>query len=68
MCAISPMCTYFAHTIPLKCIIRAITCCTPIEKIVSSYPDPQQAADALVQAALDAGGLDNVSVIVVKAG
>jgi len=39
-----------------------------IEKIVCSHADPQAAADVLVQAALDAGGSDNISVIVVKAG
>ncbi len=39
-----------------------------IEKIVSSHTDPQQAADVLMQAALDAGGRDNISVIVVKSG
>lgn len=34
--------------------------------IVSSNPDPQQAADRLVAAALDAGGRDNVTVVVVE--
>jgi len=37
-----------------------------IEKIVSSHTDPQVAADVLLQAALDGGGTDNISVIVVK--
>ncbi|MCP4048385.1 MAG: serine/threonine-protein phosphatase, partial [Gammaproteobacteria bacterium] len=39
-----------------------------IEKIVSSHADPQAAADVLLQVALDAGGTDNISVIVVKIG
>ncbi len=38
-----------------------------IAQILSSNPRPQQAADALVEAALQAGGSDNVSVIVVDA-
>ncbi len=36
-----------------------------IEDILRSTPDPQKCADNLVEAALDAGGLDNVTVIVV---
>jgi serine/threonine protein phosphatase PrpC len=39
-----------------------------IEKVVSSHADPQVAADVLVQAALDAGGWDNISVLVVGMG
>ena len=39
-----------------------------IEKIVNSHADPQIAADVLVQAALDAGGRDNISVLVVPTG
>ncbi len=38
-----------------------------IERILRQKGDPQQAADALVEAALDAGGSDNISVIVVDA-
>lgn len=37
-----------------------------IEKIINSHADPQAAADVLLQAALDAGGTDNISVIVCK--
>lgn len=33
--------------------------------LLGGHPDPQQAADVLVAAALDAGGRDNVSVVVV---
>jgi protein phosphatase len=36
-----------------------------IEQVVSAHDDPQQAAEALVRAAVDAGGRDNVTVIVV---
>jgi len=36
-----------------------------ITEVLLAHPDPQAAADALVQAALDAGGHDNVSVVVV---
>ncbi|NEG55839.1 PP2C family protein-serine/threonine phosphatase [Bifidobacterium platyrrhinorum] len=36
-----------------------------IAAIAAAYDDPQQAADALVQAALEAGGSDNVTVVVV---
>jgi len=36
-----------------------------IEDVALSCPTPQNCADALVQAALDAGGFDNVTVIVV---
>jgi serine/threonine protein phosphatase PrpC len=39
-----------------------------IEEVVSSHADPQVAADVLVQAALDAGGWDNISVLVVGMG
>lgn len=35
-----------------------------ISGILQRFPDPQQAAEELVQAALDAGGRDNISVIV----
>jgi len=35
-----------------------------IEEILAYFPDPQQAAEELVQAALTAGGRDNISVIV----
>lgn len=35
-----------------------------IVKIMKENPDPQQCASALVDAAIDAGGLDNVTVIV----
>ena len=38
-----------------------------IEKVVSSHADPQMATDILVQAALDAGGSDNISILVVQA-
>lgn len=36
-----------------------------IEQVVTAHDDPQQAAEALVRAAVDAGGRDNVTVIVV---
>jgi protein phosphatase len=36
-----------------------------IEKLLKTYTDPQQAADALVEAARQAGGYDNVTVVVV---
>ncbi len=39
-----------------------------IRDTVTSSVTPQAAADALVHKALDAGGMDNVSVIVVQAG
>ncbi|QIK71039.1 serine/threonine-protein phosphatase [Propioniciclava coleopterorum] len=39
-----------------------------IRAILLAEPDPQRAADALVEAALAAGGRDNVSVVVVDAG
>lgn len=38
-----------------------------IERILRTQADPQLAANALVEAALEGGGLDNVSVIVVDA-
>lgn len=38
-----------------------------IADILSRTPDPQKAADRLVKAALDAGGADNITVIVVDA-
>jgi len=37
-----------------------------IETILAQHPDPQQAADALVEAAREAGGYDNITVIVVN--
>jgi protein phosphatase len=37
-----------------------------IESILLDNPDPQTAADALVEAANDAGGFDNVTVIVIN--
>lgn len=40
---------------------------TVISRILSSFADPQAAANALVDAALAAGGNDNVTVIVVDA-
>lgn len=40
---------------------------TRIEAMLGRFADPQDAADALVQAALRAGGRDNVTVIVVDA-
>jgi len=39
---------------------------TVIEEILNLYPDPQEAADMLVGAARDAGGFDNITVIVVN--
>ena len=36
-----------------------------IARVASAHADPQAAADALVEAAVDAGGRDNVSVVVV---
>ena len=36
-----------------------------IQEILGSVDDPQMAADLLVQAAIDAGGSDNVTVVVV---
>jgi protein phosphatase len=38
-----------------------------IREMLLAHPDPQQAAEALVDAALASGGRDNVSVIVVDA-
>ncbi|MGO2551773.1 PP2C family protein-serine/threonine phosphatase [Glutamicibacter arilaitensis] len=35
-----------------------------IQEVLAHFPDPQQAAEELVQAALDSGGRDNISVIV----
>ncbi len=40
---------------------------TQIARILASHADPQEAADALVEAALQGGGSDNVSVIVIDA-
>ena len=37
-----------------------------IEEILNRYPDPQDAADVLINAAKDAGGYDNITVIVVN--
>lgn len=37
-----------------------------IATILDGHPDPQEACDALVQAALDGGGPDNVTVLVVR--
>lgn len=37
-----------------------------IAAILKDHPDPRQACDALVQAALDGGGPDNVTVVVVR--
>jgi protein phosphatase len=39
---------------------------TTIQQILTENPDPQQAADALVEAANVAGGHDNITVIVVN--
>jgi protein phosphatase len=36
-----------------------------IEAALLAHADPQQAADALVQLALDGGGRDNVTVVVI---
>ena len=36
-----------------------------IEQILESVPDPRDAADALVRAALDAGGRDNATAVVI---
>ena len=36
-----------------------------ISRLLADHEDPQQAADALVRAAVDAGGRDNVTVVVV---
>jgi protein phosphatase len=36
-----------------------------IEQVLTAHDDPQQAAEALVRAAVEAGGRDNVTVIVV---
>ncbi len=38
-----------------------------IVRILRQYPDPQAAADALLQSALDTGGHDNISIFVVRA-
>jgi serine/threonine protein phosphatase PrpC len=37
-----------------------------IERILNAVPDPSQTGNALIKAALDGGGEDNVSVIVVQ--
>jgi protein phosphatase len=37
-----------------------------LQQLLAENPDPQQAADALTDAANDAGGLDNITVIVVN--
>ena len=37
-----------------------------IEQVLSAVPDPSQTGNALIKAALDGGGEDNVSVIVVS--
>lgn len=41
---------------------------TEIGAIAQANPNPQRAADALIAAALEAGGHDNITVIVVDAG
>lgn len=41
---------------------------TDIEQAVRGHEESQVAADMLIQLALDAGGTDNISVIVVRAG
>jgi protein phosphatase len=38
-----------------------------IATLLLAHPDPRQAAEALLQAALEAGGRDNISIIVVDA-
>ena len=38
---------------------------TEIEQILESVPDPRDAADALVRAALEAGGRDNATAVVI---
>jgi protein phosphatase len=38
-----------------------------IAEVLLAHPEPQQAADALVVAALDAGGHDNVTVVIIDA-
>ncbi|GAB3264523.1 hypothetical protein GCM10027562_29130 [Arthrobacter pigmenti] len=38
-----------------------------IHRIMAASPDPQQAAEALVQAAISSGGRDNATVVVINA-
>lgn len=38
-----------------------------IHRIMAAVPDPQQAAEALVQAAIESGGRDNATVVVINA-
>jgi protein phosphatase len=37
-----------------------------VQALLLAYPDPQRAADALVSAAKEAGGFDNITVIVIN--
>ena len=59
---------------PLKRMDRLILCCDglwemiddkEIQRIIEASKSPQQACDALINAANRAGGEDNISVIVV---
>jgi PPM family protein phosphatase len=60
--------------LPLPAVERLLLCSdgisgmitdTDIAAILASVPDPRDAADALVRAALDAGGRDNATAVVV---
>ena len=37
-----------------------------MERILKEKTQPEQAADALLQAALDAGGYDNITLLIAK--
>ena len=37
-----------------------------IREILAEHPDPEAAATALVEAAVEAGGIDNVTVVVIR--